>query len=104
MSSNDKVILSQIPLGELETTIRTIMLQALSDFHNNKPQADPSDTEMLTVKQVSKLLGISEMSIHQWKKDGKIKFHRFGSRIRFKKSDVLNMEKYKGTKNKRHEQ
>ncbi len=54
------------------------------------------EDEFLTAKQVSKLLGVSLVSLHKWKKDGKIKFHRFGTRIRFKRSEILNVSKFGG--------
>lgn len=57
----------------------------------------PNETteDFLTVKQVARLLGVSLVTVHKWKKDGKLKFHRFGTRIRFRKSEILNAEKYR---------
>lgn len=56
--------------------------------------AQPED-EFLTAKQVSKLLGVSLVSLAKWRKDGKLRFHRFGSRVRFLKSEIIGVEKFK---------
>lgn len=58
------------------------------------PPPKEIDEDFLNAKQVSKLLGISLVTLHKWKKDGKLKFHRFGTRIRFRKSEILNNEKF----------
>ena len=68
-----------------------------SEFFSTAPKETTED--FLTVKEVAKLLGVSLVTIHKWKKDGKLKFHRFGTRIRFQKSEILNNEKFsKGKK------
>jgi excisionase family DNA binding protein len=66
-----------------------------SEFFSTAPTAPKETTEdFLTVKEVAKLLGVSLVTVHKWKKDGKLKFHRFGTRIRFQKSEILNNEKF----------
>ena len=71
-----------------------------SEFFSSVPTPAKETTEdFLTVKQVAKLLGVSLVTVHKWKKEGKLKFHRFGTRIRFQKSEILNSEKFsKGKK------
>jgi len=71
-------------IGKLKTEILSTSPQLKKD----------TEDEFLTAKQVSKLLSVSLVTLHQWKKDGKLKFHRFGTRIRFKKSEILNNEKF----------
>lgn len=75
-------------IGKLKTELLSTVSTA--------PKETPED--FLTVKQVSKLLGVSLVTIHKWKKDGKINFYRFGSRIRFKRSEIENVVKYGGGK------
>jgi excisionase family DNA binding protein len=87
-------ILSPFSLEELATAVAD-KIKASTEPLTTLP---PADDEMLTVKEVAKLLGVSLVSIHAWKKDGKIKFYRYGSRIRFKKSEVLQVEKYQAKK------
>ena len=90
----DNIILSQFTLDELATAAAAKIKTDLPPT----PEPAPADDEMLTAKEVAKLLGVSLVSIHTWKKDGKLKFYQYGSRIRFKKSEVLQVEKYKGNK------
>ena len=87
-------ILSPINIDELATAVA----EKLKGHAPAEAPATATDDEMLTVKEVAKLLGVSLVSIHAWKKDGKIKFYRYGSRIRFKKSEVLQVEKYQSKK------
>lgn len=89
------ILLTPIRLCELEILIQNSVERAL--FENNKKQTTTqSPEEFLTIQQVSKLLGVSLVTLHKWKKEGKIKFHRFGSRIRFKKSEIMNVGKSGG--------
>lgn len=94
---NQNILLSPITLDELETRL---VARFKSEFLSTAPApAKETQEDLLTVKQVSKLLGVSLVTIHKWKKDGKLKFHRFGTRIRFQKSEILNNEKFsKGNK------
>ena len=87
-------LLSPITLDELETRI---VNRFKSEFLSTAPTPPKeSQEDFLTVKQVSRLLGVSLVTIHKWKKDGKLKFHRFGTRIRFNRSEILNVEKFGG--------
>lgn len=92
----NNILLSPITLDELETRI---VNRFKSEFFPTAP-TPPKETQedFLTVKQVSKLLGVSLVTIHKWKKDGKLKFYRFGTRIRFNRSEILNVEKFGGIK------
>ena len=47
------------------------------------------DDDLMTINQVSLLLGRSLVTIHSWKKRGLIPFHRISRKIYFKKSEVL---------------
>lgn len=49
----------------------------------------PESNELLTRKQVSELLGVSLVTLHDWTKRGIIPALRIGTRIRFKQSDVM---------------
>lgn len=87
MQDNKPIILFPIPIDELEKRFRAIVRQELASSHLEG--CSEEKTEMITVKDVAKLLGVSQVTVHQWKKDGKLKYYRYGSRIRFKKSDIL---------------
>ncbi len=89
---NQNILLSPITLDELENRLVT---RFKSEFLSEAPAATKETNEdFLTVKEVSRLLGVSLVTVHKWKKDGKLKFHRFGTRIRFNRSEILNTEKF----------
>lgn len=86
-------LLSPISLDELE---QRLVSRIKTELLSTAPQrTNEVEDDFLTAKQVSKLIGISLVTLHKWKKNGKLKFHRFGSRIRFRKSEILNTQKFK---------
>lgn len=97
-----QLILSQIPISELENRLVTrIKDEILSSLNvNQEPQPD----ELLTVRETAKLLGVSKTSIHNWMSAGLIKYYRYGSRIRFKKAEILQVEKYQTKGKQKKEQ
>ena len=93
MNLNHQILLNGISVDELVARLKLELIPV--------PAIATKETteDFITVKEVARLLGISLVTVHKWKKDGKLKFHRFGSRIRFKKSEILNNEKFsKGKK------
>lgn len=87
------ILFSPISLDELETRLVARFKTEILSAPTPQPET-PED--FLTAKQVSKLLGVSLVTLHKWKREGKLKFHRFGSRIRFRKSEIISAEKFKG--------
>lgn len=88
----EKFILCPISLDELETRL---VSRFKTEFLTTAPTPSNQDNgNFLTAKEVCKLLSVSLVTLHKWKKDGKIKFHRFGSRIRFKRNEILNTQKF----------
>lgn len=82
----------------METKIFTAISETeLNELINSRVEAaikqnastQPEPTEFLTRKEVSNLLGISLVTLWDWSKRGLIPTLRIGSRIRFKKVDVL---------------
>jgi len=78
------ILLSSIPLKDFEALIRDCMK---SEFQKYNP-APPQEEELITSTEAAKILGVSKVTLHFWKKEGRIKFYKIGTRIRFKKSEV----------------
>lgn len=92
---HQNIILSPISLDELE---QRLVNRFKTDFlAKNTPIVETETEDFLTTKQVTKLLGVSLVTLSKWRRDGKIKFHRYGSRIRFLKSEIVNNQKFGGT-------
>jgi excisionase family DNA binding protein len=69
--------------------LKSIISECIAlEFQNFKPQTEPED-ELLKIPEVASILGVSIVTIHQWKKSGKLCFHRLGGRVFFKKSEIL---------------
>ena len=94
---NNQIFLNGISIEDFQNQL---LDKIKAEFLSTTTAPSKETTEdFLTAKQVSKLLGVSLVTLHKWRKDGKLKFHRFGTRIRFQKSEILNNEKFsKGVK------
>lgn len=57
-----------------------------------KPQQKPQDEQcdrLLTVTEVTEMLGVSKITLHRWEKDGYLKPVRIGGGlVRYKEKDV----------------
>ena len=53
-------------------------------------RVDPKvEGSLFKIDEIAELLSVSKVTIHDWKRKGKVPFHRIGSRVYFKKSEVL---------------
>jgi len=55
-------------------------------------QANEKKEELLTIQQIADYFQVSITTIHNWKKEGLIPYVKVKSRVRFKKSVVLDLE------------
>ena len=81
----ENILLSPITLKDFEALIRNCIKSEFQSF--SPPQ--PVEDELITSKQAAKILGISLVTLHFWKTEGRLKFYRIGTRIRFKKNELL---------------
>ncbi len=47
------------------------------------------DQELIKIPEVAKILQVSEVTVHSWKKAGKIPFYLISNRVYFKKNEVI---------------
>ncbi|MFV0565756.1 MAG: helix-turn-helix domain-containing protein [Flavobacteriaceae bacterium] len=69
------------------------LLQKFSDLEqkiNNLNKKHPFTEKLLTRFEVSELLGISLVTIHNWVKANILIAYRIGNKVRFKEAEVLN--------------
>jgi excisionase family DNA binding protein len=81
-------LLIQISKDELKALIQEAVKDVVKERQPVKvvqPDADP----LLKIGEICKILQVSKVTIHQWKKQGKIPFHRISNRIFFKRSEIL---------------
>lgn len=50
---------------------------------------EKANDKLMKIEEVCQLLKVSKVTVHKWKKSGRIPFHRISSRIFFKESEIL---------------
>ena len=84
---NNNIILSTIQLLELKQVISETVREELINYSGTLKKEEPA--ELLTRKEAATLLRVSLPTLHEWSKSGLIKFNRIGTRVLYKKEDVL---------------
>ena len=82
----EEIIMIKMSVQELKDLISKCVQECLQE---HLKQAPPEDDTLLKIDAIAKYLGVSKVTIHTWKKQGKIPFHRMGRRVYFKKSEIL---------------
>lgn len=72
-----------------ETELREMVQKQVEEAIKSTSLPPQNPDELLTRNDVKDLLGISLVTLHDWTKRGIIPTLRIGTRIRFKKSDVM---------------
>ncbi len=82
----ENVILSPIPLIELESKLRDIVKEELK---THLPQE--LDEKLLSPEETRKVFDppISKVTIINWTKAGKLTAHRIGGRVYYKRSEII---------------
>lgn len=83
----NNIILHSTPKDELANLIREVLQSELASL---KPVQESTSIKFFTRKEVAKILDVSLPTLNEWTKDGIIKAHRIGSRVRYKEEDVNN--------------
>jgi len=81
----ESTILTNVSVSELTEIISDAIKSQLSQIE--QPEPEP---EFITRKETAELLGISLPTLWTWTRNGKVPAYKIGSRVRFKKSEVLN--------------
>lgn len=83
---NDITQLHNINPEEFKMEILSGVQKQLEKFSQNFTPKEP--TLWITRKEVSELIGVSLVTIHNWSKEGVIIPYKIGNRVRFKRSDI----------------
>jgi excisionase family DNA binding protein len=83
----DNITLTQLAPHELRSLISDAVRETVQPIID-AAIAPPKNDDYLTRKQVCGILGVSLPTLLDWTRKGKVKGHRIGSRIRYKRSDV----------------
>lgn len=81
------IICSQSQLERMLTELAESIVQRINP--KNSSTTNLSINEILTIKEVSQILNISNTTIHTWSNQGILVKHKIGRKTRFKKEEVL---------------
>ncbi|MFT3884648.1 MAG: helix-turn-helix domain-containing protein [Flavobacteriales bacterium] len=81
------VVLTPVPLDQLEQRIAEVIRKEL-DARDTKDRPSPND-ELLTRKAAAEVLGVSLPTLHEYTQRGIIPAHRLGSRVRYKRAELI---------------
>jgi excisionase family DNA binding protein len=86
-------------MSEVKTELISITPEQLQGLIKEAVQTElakqqPSENEaendkLLSQKEAASYLKVTEVTLHHWKKAGKVKFKRIGHRILFRKGDLI---------------
>lgn len=82
-----RMIIIQITEEQLQNSMKAAAQQAIEAAL--KQTMNLTD-DLLSRRETAKYLGASLPTLNAWEKTGKLKAVRFGSRVYFRKSDLLN--------------
>jgi excisionase family DNA binding protein len=82
------MLTDQIRIIDLTVTeFREILKESIQV---QQPELSNKPTELLTLAEAAAFLRVSKVTIHKWLREGKITTIRMGTRLRFKKEQLLN--------------
>lgn len=83
----EQITFFTLPIGELKNLISQTLQEVLSANETTKKQ-EQEIPQYLTRKETASVLGVSLVTLHSYTNSGKIKAHKIGGRIRYKKLDI----------------
>jgi len=66
---------------------KKIIADEMEKFKSQQPK--PEIEPFIKLSDVAEILGVSEVTIHNWKKSGKIPYYKISDRLYFKESEIL---------------
>ncbi|MCK4665012.1 MAG: helix-turn-helix domain-containing protein [Bacteroidales bacterium] len=84
----EKTILISLSLEEFKELVKESVMEIYIEQEKERAKKCQDD-KMLTRKEVANFLRISLPTLHQYQKDGRLKYYRIGRRVLFKKSEIL---------------
>jgi len=94
IESKDKIVLFSMSIEDLKNEISESILKKIAPLINNLPPIQ-SNMDLLTRKEVSKLFGVSLVTLNAWNKSGKITGYKINTRVRYKRSEIeKSLEKF----------
>lgn len=74
---------------DLELFISQSVEKAFRKMILTKAEATTDESGLINIDQAAKILNVSISTMHAYKRDGVIPFHRIGRRVYFRESEIL---------------
>lgn len=87
-STQQQITLAVIGIEDLKQVISDAISKEFSK-HIPQPAPTTDDNELIKIEEVCKILNVTKVTVHNWKRDGVLPFYRIGTRIFFKKSEIV---------------
>ena len=84
----ENIILTQIPISDLESIIQKCVDNAISANSVNQDQ-NQSDSEPITIKQAAEFLSLSVPTIYSKVSKGELPFMKVSKRLYFSREDLI---------------
>lgn len=84
--TNQNILLSSFTLEELKSIIGDCVRMAMPP---NPVPPISHEEDFITESQAQRLLLVSKVTLKKWRDEKRIKYYRIGSRIRYKRSELL---------------
>ena len=85
----DNIIFSTIQRDELVQDIAQEVLTGIQELFNQKAQTSDESIDYITRKETAQLLNVSLVTLSSWTKKSILKSYKIGSRVLYKKSEVI---------------
>jgi len=79
--------LSPVPIEDIKEMIEGAVQRTMNQMLNKETQTQSED--LVTRQQAAKLLGISLPTLHHYSKHGIIPAYRIGSRVRYRRGELM---------------
>jgi excisionase family DNA binding protein len=84
----NQVVLTTISVDDLRNIIDESVKNAIS-FSKPSEKASQENDDLIKINDVCRILHVSKVTIHAWKKSGKLPFYRISNKVYFKKAEVM---------------
>ena len=84
----EKVLFTPVPIADLQGYIAQTIKEQFDAIRKADPTPDPD--ELVTRRKAAQYLGLSLPTLHDYTVRGIVTAYRVGSRVRYRKGDLLN--------------
>lgn len=77
---------------DFQNDLRDLVTAVIKDALHQDPLQVKQQEQYLTFSETCEAFDCSSVTLHKWKREGKIKFYRMGGKIYFKRSEVYGLQ------------